>query len=265
MKYLMLTFDLEELDFKSLGIKKNTKEGLDVSKQGFEKLIRVLKMNDVRATFFTTVRFANSCPDLIKKVLKSGFELALHAYYHEHNYSKMPPRDALKFISNGKKELEKKFKTNVVGFRAPGMFHPDYSILKKAGFEYDSSFHPIWLPGYYNNFFGPRKIFSKKGVKIVPVSVTPLIRLPFSWLWFRIFPLFYSKCCSLLNLINSDYLNIYFPPWEFVDIKKFKGKKFGYVMYGKTGEKVIKKLDNYIKWCKKKDLKDITIKEYLRL
>ena len=61
MKNLLLTFDLEEFVCpaeRKLGI---SKERLfEVSRYGLKNIIRILKENNIRATFFTTYEFAKT-------------------------------------------------------------------------------------------------------------------------------------------------------------------------------------------------------------
>jgi len=260
MKKLLLTFDLEEFPAEEFGIKLSEKEKFEISRKGLVKIINLLYRLNIKSTFFTTLEFAQHYPALIKKLIKEGNEIALHAYSHKHRYNKMPEKVAYNYIKTAKKRIEKMFKIKISGFRAPQMSFPSYSVLKKAGLKYDSSLHPTYIPGYYNRFFDKRKPFSEEGITIMPISVTPVIRLPFSWVWFRNMPLIYSKFCTSFSLLDSDYINIYFHPWEFVELNKFNISK---MIKRNTGNQNIIKLNKYLNWISKKT-EAITINNFLK-
>ncbi|MEM7204193.1 MAG: hypothetical protein AAF628_28290 [Planctomycetota bacterium] len=45
--------------------------------------------------------------------------------------------------------------------------------------------HPCWVPGHYDHRSALRQIHRADGLIEVPISVTPRLRLPLSWLWMR--------------------------------------------------------------------------------
>ena len=107
-----------------------------------------------------------------------------------------------------------------------------YEIIKKAGFEYDSSLHPTWVLGFYFNLFAKRKPYVEKGLKIIPITVVPFFRIPISWFWFNLYPLWLTKIFTKFCLIGQNEINIFFHGWEFNKINK------------------LEKLENYIKFFK---------------
>ena len=62
-----------------------------------------------------------------------------------------------------------------------------------AGYTYNSSINPTYLPGRYNNFDKPRTYYKQDGVWQIPASVSPLIRFPLFWLSFHNLPLWIYK------------------------------------------------------------------------
>ena len=257
MKYFLLTIDLEEFIPEEFGIKEKL-DGLEISKLGITRLIDLLRDNKIKATFFITLKFANAYPEIIKELIKEGHEIGLHAYSHDHRYDKMPEKEVYYYLKKAKDEIERKFKIKLNGFRAPQMSTPNPKILKELGIKYDSSLHPTYIPGKYNNFSKKRRIMLKDNFIILPISVTPLLRLPFSWLWFRTLGLNYSKICTLWTLTDQNYINIYFHPWDFSDFNK------NYILLRNTGLKALINLDEYLKWCNKNNLKFDTISNYLK-
>ena len=261
MKPFLLTFDVEEFDYLHHYHDKPLDADLyGISHEGTLRLLGLLKKHAVRATFFVTAKFALQYPSLIKEISKKH-EVALHGYAHDHHYESMDEKIAYTYLSDAKKILEKITKTKVVGFRAPRMGMTAYALLKKIGMRYDSSLHPTYIPGYYNNFTKPRQHFIAEGVHIIPVSVTPLLRLPIAWLWFRNLPLAYTKCCIKRSFQGTGFINTYFHPWEFVSLEKYR---LPWYFKRNTGEKVLKKLDKLLHWCKKKGFACMSIRDFLQ-
>lgn len=262
MKYFCLSFDIEEFDIpKEFGIEISEEEMLRESFEGTKKIVKLLDELKVIATFFVTAKFASKFPEIIKYISKNH-EIGLHGYYHSSNYKTMVYDDAFNELSQAKKIIEDIISKKIYGFRAPRSMCPDLKLLKNLGLTYDSSLHPTYIPGCYNNFFKKRNPHSREGIKILPTSVTPLIRLPFTWLWFRNFGLNYVKLCTKAAMLTENYISIYFHPWEFQDLKKYNLSKLIKRNVGLVLERNLKK---YIRWCLKKKFKFVSIKDYLRI
>ncbi|MDO8740183.1 MAG: polysaccharide deacetylase family protein [Candidatus Woesearchaeota archaeon] len=263
MKTILLTFDVEEFDLpKEFGLNISKEDMSKIPAEGVKKMIVLLKKHKIMATFFATAYFALKNKNLIKQIKKEGHEIALHGYLHEHNYKKMSEKEALYYLKKGKQEIEKITGTRILGFRAPRMMPPAYSVLQECGIKYDSSIHPTYIPGRYNYFFKTRKITIKNNIVSIPLSTTPLIRLPFSWLWFRNLGLTYAKFCTLISFADVNFINLFFHPWDFINLKKFK---LPFLIKNNTGDKCINMLENYILWCKKSKYEFKTIGKYLNL
>ena len=268
-KLLFLTFDLEEFDLPLdlCGITIEEKHMYEITRRGVEEVIEILDRTGVKSTFFTTASFGTRYPNLIKSLLKGGHEIAFHGYKHSQKYSKMGLRSAHEFIKKGKKMLEDVTGEKIIGFRSPWFFAPPAETLKKLGFEYDSSLHPTWVPGHYFNMRKPRSPYCKSGLKMLPISVTPLLRLPLSWLWFRNFGLTYAKVCTNLCMLDQPYVNIYLHPWEFVDLSTRNGcSKLPLIIRRKTGGEMSRMVESYLRWCCKSGLKllPMTVKNGLK-
>ena len=129
----------------------------------------------------------------------------------------------------------------------------DEKEIFKAGYIYNSSINPTYLPGRYNNFSKPRTYFKQDGVWQIPASVSPIIRFPLFWLSFHNLPLWLYKIICTITFLKDKYLNIYFHPWEFTDLNDFN--RFGFPGYvsKNSGIQMYKRLDNLIFWMKKKN------------
>ena len=240
MKEILLTFDIEEFDLPlEFGEKISEEEQFEISRKGTEKILELLDKNDIKATLFVSAKFASRYPSLIKKI-SGNYEIGLHCLEHRDNYQKMDKKEAFERLKKGKEIIEKIINKKINCFRAPRFQPPDYNILEKIGIIYDSSLHPTYIPGRYNHFFLKMEIFSKDGVKIIPLSVSPILRLPLFWLAFRNLPLFYSK---YITNKNEKYTCLVFHSWEFVNIKNID---LPLLIKRNTGERLIRKLQKYI-------------------
>src|SRR6218665_844049 len=80
---ILLSFDIEEFD---MPLEYNgeipLEEQLAVSRKGLQNILRILKENQVKATFFSTVVFAENNKDLVQQLLSEGHELASHTWFH---------------------------------------------------------------------------------------------------------------------------------------------------------------------------------------
>jgi hypothetical protein len=95
------------------------------------------------------------------------------------------------------------------------------SDIAEAGYAYDASVHPTWLPGRYNNLHMPRALYRSEGMPRVPASVSPWFRLPLFWLAFKNYPyrLYLHLCRRVLEA--DGYLSLYYHPWEFTDVRGY--------------------------------------------
>jgi len=258
LKHFSLSFDVEEFDLPlEMGKKISEEEMFDISFKGTKKILRLLDNKRLKATFFVTANFAKKYPSLVKE-MGERHEIALHGYKHSTDYGQLSYDETLEDLSKAKKEIEKIISCKVYGFRSPRMANVPFEILKEIGLEYDSSLHPTYIPGRYNDFFKPRKPFVKNDILIIPVSVTPLIRAPIAWLWLRNLGLGYAKVCTNFCFMTDDYLNTYFHPWEFVSLKDFD---IPLLIKRNTGIKIYKDLNEYIRWLLKKNVRFLTFKE----
>ncbi len=251
---LLVSFDIEEFDmpFEYKG-DISFDEQISISRKGTENILNLLKKHHIKATFFSTVVFAENNKDLIERLLLEGHELASHTWFH----SKFEIED----LKKSKEKLEQLFHTEVTGLRMPRMMPINENEVAKAGYKYNSSINPTFLPGRYNNLKLPRTYFKQDNVLQIPASVSPIFRIPLFWLSFHNFPLFFYKKLAIDVLKKDGYLNIYFHPWEFSDIKNKKFKLPGFTTKN-TGNEMVSRFDEFLHWVNKKHIKSITLKEF---
>ena len=213
-KNILLSFDVEEFDLP-LEYRKtiNVDEQLSTGYKGLLELKDILSEKNPAATFFTTAFFAENFPTEIKELSISN-EIASHTYFH----SSFKEED-LRF-SKGK--LEQITGKQIFGMRMPRMKKINASSVIAAGYAYNSSINPTWIPGRYNNLRVSRKIFLENNLIQFPVSVTPTFRIPLFWLAFKNMPYPIFLKLALQTLRNDGYICLYFHPWEFIDLSEYK-------------------------------------------
>lgn len=241
-----LSFDVEEFDVPmEHGIEIDFERQIAISTIGLERVLTILEQQKVIATFFCTATYAKAKPEIIAHIAKSGHEIASHSYYH----SKFSIEDLLE----SKKVLENISGSVVRGYRSPRMSEISMEDLKKAGYEWDSSLNPCFLPGRYNNFSSPKMPFIDAcGVKELPASVSPTMRLPLFWLALHNFPLsIYLWLCGR-SLKQTGFLNIYMHPWEFSDNLHDADLKIPFIMKHNSGLVLTKRLTRLINNFKKR-------------
>jgi peptidoglycan/xylan/chitin deacetylase (PgdA/CDA1 family) len=210
---ILLSFDVEEFDMPlEYGFPISPDQQMQVGKLGLDRLMPILSDSTIQTTLFTTANFANHYPDLIKQ-LSEHHEIASHTYYHTFY--------ANEHLKNSRNRLSEIIQKEVVGLRMPRMKQVPVADIVNAGYAYDASIHPTWIPGRYNNLQLPRKLYREDGLFRVPVSVSTFCRIPLFWLSFKNFPYSLYLELALHTLKREGFLSLYFHPWEFVDIRSF--------------------------------------------
>jgi peptidoglycan/xylan/chitin deacetylase (PgdA/CDA1 family) len=211
---VLLSFDVEEFDMPlEYGQQLSMADQLVMGFKGFEVVMDIVDSANIPATFFTTAHFANNYANAIRG-LRPQHEIASHTFYHS-NFK-------IEDLLNSRKALEDVSGKRVSGLRMPRMRPVDMKDVKAAGYHYDSSINPTFLPGRYNNLHLPRTLFKDKDVLRIPASVTPFLRIPLFWLSFKNLPYQFFLFLLKQTLQRDGYVCLYFHPWEFTDISAYK-------------------------------------------
>lgn len=262
MKYITLACDLEEFSLPAdFNVEISDKDISEISYDGVCNLLKILYKYNTKITFFVTERIAGIHPDLIKELYSKGHEIGFHGMITRNKESY---NDITEDISLSKRSIEDIVKSKICGFKNHKLVVLPSHVLKRAGFLYDNTCHPTFVPGRYFNLFKSRKIQIKDGIINIPISVTPILRLPFSWIWFRNLGLNYAKLCTNWTLLSQDYINVYFHNWDFTNIKNSIAHKLPYLITRNTGDKMSDILDGYLNWCRRNRYTFITIYDYLQ-
>ena len=215
---ILLSFDVEEFDMPlEYNFNIDIEIQMEIGKKGLDNLMPILNDQNYNTTLFTTANFANHYPDSIKG-LSEKHEITSHTFYHS-NFTTA-------HLLESRIRLEEIIQKPVKGLRMPRMRQVPVADIKEAGYSYDASIHPTWIPGRYNNINLPRTKYSEQGLIRVPASVSPNFRIPLFWLSFKNFPYAMYLKLALQTLKKDGYLSLYFHPWEFTNITAFGLPKY---------------------------------------
>ena len=188
-----------------------------------QKILELFAANQVRGTFFTLGWVAERYPDLVKRIVAEGHELASHGWEHI-RVNTQSPEEFRQDIERTRKLLQDISGEPVRGYRAAS-----YSIgaqeswaweqLAAAGYQYSSSIVPI-RHDLYGIPDAPRFTFETgaDGLLEIPITTVSLGGRNINCGgggWFRLFPYRFSRWAQ--NHVNVDDGQpgiFYFHPWE---------------------------------------------------
>jgi len=235
MKTVLLSFDTEEFDVpREHGVEFSLEDGMKASIEGTTLILDILKEKGVRATFFCTGNFVMNAPDIMKRILDEGHEAACHGVDHW----EPKPTD----FRESKVILERETGVNAAGYRQPRMFAVDDSEIAAAGYIYNTSLNPAFIPGRYMHLSTPRTYFMKDGVLQIPASVSPWMRIPLFWLALHNFPKWFYIALVRRVLRKDGYFATYFHPWEFLELKAHPEWKMPFIIKNHSGSQMCERL-----------------------
>jgi polysaccharide deacetylase family protein (PEP-CTERM system associated) len=186
-----------------------------------DRLLAMLEGHGVHGTFFTLGWIAEHHPQVVRRIVAAGHELASHGYGHERATEQS---EAVFFadIRRAKDLLEDLGGVAVQGYRAPsfsiGSANPwAFECLERAGYRYSSSVYPV-RHDHYGTPDAPRHAHRIGGLIEIPPATLRLFGR--NWPaggggWFRLLP--YGVSRLMLREINRrDCVPavFYMHPWE---------------------------------------------------
>ena len=225
------------------------------------KILDIFAQKNIKATFFVLGWVAERYPEIVKRIVNEGHELASHGYAHK----KATEQSRSEFkadIIKAKKILEDLSGTEIKGYRAPS-----YSInksnlwvhdeLKETGHQYSSSVYPV-KHDLYGIPDAPRFAYQcENGLLEIPITTAPIGGKNFpagGGGFFRLYP--YSLSRWIIQRGNKQDKQpsiFYFHPWE-IDPQQprqgsasFKSRFRHYLNLDKTESRLKKLLDDF-KW-----------------
>jgi polysaccharide deacetylase family protein (PEP-CTERM system associated) len=223
-----LTFDIEEhfqvSAFDSPMRRRHWNHFESRVERNTEKLLELLAIRDVRATFFVLGWVAERHPGLVQTIANNGHEVASHGYAHELITSQTPTQFR-QDVRRAKEILEDLIGAPVLGYRAPSFTIVQDTIwalpiLVEEGYVYDCSIFPIRHDRYGMPGANPKchRLFTDAGPLLeIPPSTIQIagIRVPIAGGgYFRLIP--YPVLRKLLKHVETggQPLVMYLHPWE---------------------------------------------------
>ncbi|MEQ9395894.1 XrtA system polysaccharide deacetylase [Haliea sp.] len=188
-----------------------------------DRILALFAEHGVKATFFTLGWVAERHPEMVRRIVAEGHELASHGWEHIRVNTQQP--EAFRAdVTRTKALLEDLGGVAVNGYRAAS-----YSIgrdnlwaldvLADAGYRYSSSIAPI-RHDLYGMPEAPRFAFAAAGGRLaeIPVTTLPLAGRNINCGgggWFRLFPYGFSRwALRRINRREGQSGHFYFHPWE---------------------------------------------------
>lgn len=148
------SFDIEDWHHSEVNpVPPGEHGGESVVRRGTEQILDLLDRHRLRCTFFVLGEVVREHPDLIRRMVDAGHELACHGMNHRPLWRATPEsfRDELREFREVVTGALGEFP--VIGFRAP-TFSIDRSnawaleVLRSEGYRYDSSIFPMKVKMY---------------------------------------------------------------------------------------------------------------------
>lgn len=256
---IFLSFDTEEFDLPcEKGVEYNTlKDGMNVSKFGTERILEILSEKSVKATFFCTSNFVSSAPEIVRRVMKEGHEIASHGC----NHWKPQIGDA----TRSKKIIEDILGVELYGYRQPRMLSVDNNELAACGYRYNASLNPTFIPGRYSHYFSSRTPWVEDSIVQIPASVSPCFRIPMFWLGLHHYPFKIYLWLMNKTIKHDNHFNTYFHPWEFYPLNNHQELKISSFVRRRSGEEMCQRLKMIISHLKEKGESFGTYNEYANI
>lgn len=191
--------------------------------RGVDRCLERMADKGVTGTFFTLAWVAERCPEMIRRIVDAGHELASHGYDHTRLHM-MEEAAIIEDLRKSKAILEEVGGVRVTGYRAPTFSinrsnQGVYRHVRDAGYLYSSSIYPI-PHDLYGIPDAPRWPYEPiEGLTEVPVTTLRFRGRNYPCAgggWFRLLP--YPAYRQLLKHFERSERRpamFYTHPWEF--------------------------------------------------
>ncbi len=189
-----------------------------------ERALQMFSDAKVEATFFVLGWVAQRYPDLIRRIVDQGHELASHGWSHT-RVDRQDPETFRADIRKSKATLEQIGGVEIRGYRAAtfsiGARTPwAFDVLAEEGYGYSSSVYPV-RHDYYGMPEAPRFTFNPGGRQDFTEHPMTTVRLAGQTLpcsgggYFRLLPYWVSRwALRRVNRLDGQACIFYFHPWE---------------------------------------------------
>lgn len=188
-----------------------------------DRILELFDAQDVRATFFTLGWIAERHPDMVRRIVDLGHELASHGWQHT-RVTEQTPDEFRDDIRRTRRTLEDIGGVAVRGYRAASYSINAsnlwaHDVLADEGYAYSSSIAPL-RHDLYGMPEAPRFAFDAANGRLREIPVTTL-RVGGRTLnvggggWFRLYPYAFSRwALRRVNQDDGESAHFYFHPWE---------------------------------------------------
>ena len=187
-------------------------------------LLDLFAEHDAKGTFFTLGIVAESYPQIVKRIVAEGHEIASHGYDHT-RVTNMSEQAFKEDVERTKGILEDIAGVAVTGYRAPTFSISEdngwaYPVLVETGHVYSSSIYPVKrdLYGHPNSHRYPF-VDPASGIQEIPLTTTQYFgkTLPCAGGgFFRLYPYAVTRWCyRRVNGVDKVPAIFYTHPWEY--------------------------------------------------
>ncbi|MEX1198494.1 MAG: XrtA system polysaccharide deacetylase [Pseudohongiellaceae bacterium] len=188
-----------------------------------DRILELFHRHNVKATFFTLGWVAERLPDMVRRIVAEGHELASHGWEHM-RVNAQQPETFRADITRTRSLLEDIGAVPVRGYRAAsysigGDTPWAHEVLADAGYHYSSSIVPV-RHDHYGSPDASRFAFPAADGRITEIPVTT-VNLAGRNIncggggWFRLFPYRFSRwALRHINEREGESGLFYFHPWE---------------------------------------------------
>ncbi len=200
--------------------------------RNMDQILGSFSSKGIKATFFTLGWIAQRYPEMTRRIVEEGHELASHGWEHIRIFNQTPKEFAVD-VAKAKRVLEDISGSAVLGYRAASYSINKtnlwaHDILREAGYTYSSSIAPIKYanygisdaPRFAHYRSGERRVDGPSDDAILEIPITtlsvPKKNLPCGGGgWFRLYPYQFSKLAlEWVNRHDKQACIFYFHPWE---------------------------------------------------
>lgn len=193
---------------------------------GMDAILGALARARAGATFFFLGWVAERRPDLVRRCLDEGHEVASHGYEHLFLGELGDPEAFARDLERTEQALQAAGAPRPVGFRASTFTLTRatwwaFDVLARRGYAYDSSIHPVRHPVYGIPDFEPdiSLVRGREGTVVeFPVATLPVLGR--NWPmggggYFRLLPGALTRAAVAALERRGRAVALYLHPWEF--------------------------------------------------
>ncbi|HKP94177.1 MAG TPA: XrtA system polysaccharide deacetylase, partial [Fibrobacteria bacterium] len=151
--------------------------------QNMEKLLELMRIHEVKATFFVLGWVADHFPEVVRMIDREGHEIGTHGYHHD-LITEMTPEAFEEDLLRSLDAIGRSTSQRVRGHRASNFSVVPSTlwaldILARHGFEYDSSIFPVarkryGMPDYPGRFPHTVRLGEGRSIRELPMSTLRL-------------------------------------------------------------------------------------------